>query len=355
MLLSSPPPSFPIPFANAAAGAFIRPIPVASQIGVQDGAASLTDGFVPDNFTPLGAGGVPPFGQDMNGLLKQITQWCQWVEAGGSISYDATFATGSGGYPKYAIVMSNVVPGDFWMSTADNNTTDPDSVSAANWVPDPGRISPGTPVPSFSSTVPTGFVAANTLTVGNAASNAMGRANADALLAFRSIWLRFSNTACPIYDSTQTPTTRGANPDADFAANKALATPDMRGRGVVGVDTMGNLVAPTVRLSGVPIILGNATTPGSFLGENLHVLVTGELAAHSHANSLTDPTHQHGMLAPVTTVNAASGGLAVSAQNTATATSFAATGITINNASSGSNAAHNTVSQNLTVFWNIKL
>jgi len=62
MLSTSIPPKFPIPFANAAGPSFIRPIPTASQIGIQDGAASLTDGFPPDCFTPVVAGGTPPFG-----------------------------------------------------------------------------------------------------------------------------------------------------------------------------------------------------------------------------------------------------------------------------------------------------
>ncbi len=75
---------FPIPFANAAGPSYITTIPEASQIGITAGAASLTDGFVPLNFQPVGSGGVPPRGVDFNGLLKQITQWSQWQNAGGS-------------------------------------------------------------------------------------------------------------------------------------------------------------------------------------------------------------------------------------------------------------------------------
>lgn len=354
MLVASKPPSFPIPFANSAGGAFIRSIPEASQIGIQDGAASLTTGFVPDNFLQIAAGGVPPFGQDMNGLLKQITQWCQWLEAGGPIYYDATFATGSsGGYPKGAVVESNIVPGDFWMSTADSNATDPDSVSSANWVPDPGRIASGTPVPSFSSTVPTGFIAANTLTIGNASSNATGRANGDTLLAYRAIWLAFSNTACPIFTSAGAPSTRGANPDADFAANKALSTPDMRGRGVIGVDTMGG--PATARLSGVPTTVGNATTPGSYIGENLHALTSGENGTHTHVNTLTDLQHLHGGIPTNSGVqaNAPPGGSIFS--GTGGNTTSNSSNVSITNVASGSGTAHNTVEQNVTVFWNIKL
>lgn len=351
MLAANRPPRFPIPFAQNAGGSFIRPIPEASQIGIVGGAASLNDGFVPLNATQIAAGGVPPFIQDMNGALKQITQWCQWLEAGGPIYYDATFATGdSGGYPNGAIVQSNVVPGNFWLCTADNNTTDPDSVSSANWVPLPGIISSGTPVPSFSSTVPTGFVAANTFTIGNAASNATSRANADTLLAYRAVWQQFSNTACPIFTSAGSPTTRGANPDADFNANKALSTPDGRGRGMIGVDTMGG--PATTRLAGVPVTLGNTTSPTSVIGENLHPLVAAENGLHNHGT--TDLGHVHGTNAAANTGGSGTGGGAfvINAQAAATINSNT-TGVTINN--SGSGTAHNTVSQNLTVFWNIKL
>lgn len=351
MLLASPPPRFTIPFANSAGGSFIRAIPQASQIGITGGAASLTDGFPPLCFQPVAAGGIPPFGSDMNGILSQLSKWSQWQEGGGPVFFDNTFATGgSGGYPKSAILMSAVSPGQFWMSTADSNTTDPDSVSSANWVPAPGTISSGTPMPSFSSTVPNGFVACNANTIGNASSNGTNRANADTLLAYRSIWLAFSNTACPIFTSAGSPTTRGANPDADFAANKALSTPDMRGRGLIGVDTMAG--GATTRLTGVPVTLGNATTPGSVIGENLHALVTAENGSHNHIAS--DPGHTHPYNSSTDTgvqANSPPGGHIYNPSAATTGTSF--TGITIG--TSGSGTGHNTVSQTVTVFWNIKL
>jgi hypothetical protein len=132
MKASDVPAGFPIPFAANAAGGLIRPIPRASQIGVQDGAASLNDGFVPDNFVPVGAGGVPPFGQDFNGLFNQVTKWNQWSEAGGPIYYDATFSAGIGGYPKGSLLNATSGLGFYWISTADDNPTNPDA-AGANW------------------------------------------------------------------------------------------------------------------------------------------------------------------------------------------------------------------------------
>jgi len=131
MLVSSIPLRFPMPFAASAGGSYIRVIPSASQIGITPGAASLTDGFPPLNFTPVSGGGVPPFGQDFNGILNWTSAWNQWQAAGSPVVYDATFSTAIGGYPKGALL--NAVTGvGFWSSTVDNNTTDPDA-GGANW------------------------------------------------------------------------------------------------------------------------------------------------------------------------------------------------------------------------------
>lgn len=135
MLDSDIPPKLPIRWAESAAAAYKRLIPTASQIGVTDGAASLTDGFVPLNATPIGAGGIPPDIRDMNGILFQISGWARWVAAGGSVVFDGAFASAIGGYPKGAILRSSVTTTLFWVNTTNGNTTDPDGGSPANWLP----------------------------------------------------------------------------------------------------------------------------------------------------------------------------------------------------------------------------
>lgn len=128
------PTKFNIPFANSAGGSFIRVVPEASQIGIQDGAASLTTGFPPLNFLPTGAGGVPPFGADFNGLLFQSTSWDRWFSAGGPVPYDSAFSASVGGYPQGAVVASATILGLLWFSLVDDNTADPDVVGAgAAW------------------------------------------------------------------------------------------------------------------------------------------------------------------------------------------------------------------------------
>jgi hypothetical protein len=129
---SDAPTKLQIPFASSAGGAYIRTVPVASQIGIQNGAASYTDGFPPLNFTPVGAGGVPPFGQDMNGILNAATAIDRWVSAGGAFYYDSAYQTLIGGYPKDACVRSLTTTARTWCSTVNNNTTNPDT-GGANW------------------------------------------------------------------------------------------------------------------------------------------------------------------------------------------------------------------------------
>ena len=130
MLISGIPAKFPIVWGASAV--YINTIPTMSQIGVNAGFASLPDGFVPLNQTPIAAGGVPPRIQDLNGILNELAAWSQWQQAGGAIVYDSAFQTAVGGYPNRAIVCSAATPGKIWVSTADGNTTNPDS-SGAGW------------------------------------------------------------------------------------------------------------------------------------------------------------------------------------------------------------------------------
>lgn len=129
MQASNQPVSLPIPFAAGAGSSFIRTIPTASQIGITNGAASLTDGFPPLCFTAVNAGGVPPFGQDFNGILNYLSSAIQWFQAGYFPAYNPTFALAIGGYPNNATITNSVGTG-FWKSIADNNLTNPDAGSA---------------------------------------------------------------------------------------------------------------------------------------------------------------------------------------------------------------------------------
>ena len=128
MQASSIPAKFPMPFAQTG---LRNVIPTPSQVGAVNGAASLSDGFPPINFTPVADGGVPPFGKDMNGILYAISVWTQWANAGAPVTFDAAFSTAIGGYPAGAWLTS-AAGGTWWLSLVDNNTSNPDA-GGANW------------------------------------------------------------------------------------------------------------------------------------------------------------------------------------------------------------------------------
>ncbi len=136
----SPPDVIVRPFGNAGLGpttpgGLTLPIPVPSQIGVTPGRASFTDGFPPLTMQdPASAGGVPPYGQDMNGLLYMLTWYAAWVQGGGGFFYSSAFSTANGGYKKGAVLRSTTNDALQWLNTLDGNTTDPDSGGAANWI-----------------------------------------------------------------------------------------------------------------------------------------------------------------------------------------------------------------------------
>lgn len=185
------------------------------------------------------------------------------------------------------------------------------------------------PMPWSGSTAPSGWVRCNGLTIGNASSSATERANADTANLFTHLWNEYSNSVCAVSGG------RGASAAADYAANKAIALPDMRGRGFFGLDGMGNSTAGRLGT-----IITDATTNGGSGGTETVTLSTSQLPVHSHANTLNDPGHAHAMNG--LTVVQGSGSPAVPAGNgtggysTATST----TGITISNANAGSGAAH---------------
>ena len=130
MNLADIPSKFVIPFASSAGAGYIRNIPQ-NPTGVA-GQASLTEGFPPANFNPVAGGGVPPFGQDFNGILNPVTAWNRWQATGVIPPYDATWQAAVGGYPKSALVQSLVELGLIYMSLVDGNVTNPDN-GGAGW------------------------------------------------------------------------------------------------------------------------------------------------------------------------------------------------------------------------------
>ncbi|WP_046865923.1 hypothetical protein [Microvirga massiliensis] len=88
-----------------------------------------------------------------------------------------------------------------------------------------------------------GWVRDNGRTIGSAGSGATERANADTQALFEYLWLTYDNMICPVSGG------RGATGAADFAANKTIALPDLRGRTPVGLDDMGHVAANRIQVS----------------------------------------------------------------------------------------------------------
>lgn len=147
-------PANKISYVFASAGTFNN-IPATVSGVTLPNQASYQTGFPTITLTPLVSGGLPPLGADMNGILNALSQAANWSSAGGLYSYDSTFATTVGGYPKGALLAKYNGVG-LWQNIADANTTNPDS-GGTNWV-DPiinATINPTTD-PTFvnSSTSP---------------------------------------------------------------------------------------------------------------------------------------------------------------------------------------------------------
>lgn len=132
-----PAPVYPIVEPFGAAGIVpddvTLPIPVPSQVGVLVGAASFEDGFPPATRTDPEAGGIPPYGQDMNGILYMLSVYCALMQAGEIVPYNAAAAAAFGGYKVGAKLASAGTPGLIWTNNLDANATDPD-VTPTDWI-----------------------------------------------------------------------------------------------------------------------------------------------------------------------------------------------------------------------------
>lgn len=202
---------------------------------------------------------------------------------------------------------------------------------------------------AWRASVPTGFVRCNSRTIGNAASGATERANADTSALFQFLWTE---------DPTLTVTGgRGATAAGDYAASKTIALPDLRGRAMFGLDGMG--AGDANRILDADTTGTNSNVLGAIGGESKHTLITAELPAHNHTITVTDPGHTHTMPQGQT---AASTPQTYTSGDDYTATAFnspptgsSTTGITAVSVNTGSGTAHNNMPPFAQVQFFIKL
>lgn len=139
----------------------------------------------------------------------------------------------------------------------------------------------------IGTTAPAGYVLGAGKTIGSAASGATERANADTATLYALCWTELSNTVAPVSGG------RGVSAAADFAANKTLQVPDLRGRVRAGKDDMGGTAANRIT-NAVSGIVG--TTNGASGGAEGVTLTTAQIPSHLHG--VNDPTHFHSVSDP---------------------------------------------------------
>lgn len=153
---------------------------------------------------------------------------------------------------------------------------------------------------SFTTDVLTGWVRANGRTIGSSTSGATERANSDTQALFTFLW---PQTQLAVSGG------RGANAAADWAANKTIALPDLRGRAVAGLDDMGG--SDSGRL-GAGLLASCRLSLGCAGGEATHALTVAETPNITSNN----PTQAISVfLAGNNTAAAISGGFTVTSQN----------------------------------------
>jgi hypothetical protein len=118
-----------------------------------------------------------------------------------------------------------------------------------------------------SSTAPTGTIAPNGGTIGNASSSASTRANADTLNLFSVLWASSTNTELQLKDSSGTNVVRGVSAAADFAANRQLTIPNL-----ADGEALLAAVSSTVNTKSAGAVLAHA-----------HTFVGTAVPDHSHS------------------------------------------------------------------------
>lgn len=187
----------------------------------------------------------------------------------------------------------------------------------------------GTVIATILTAAPTGWLMFNGDTVGSAGSGAT-RASADYKGLFLALWDSLTNTDAPVSGG------RGASASADWAANKTISLPDMRGRTIIGTGTGSGLTA---------------RTHGAKLGAEEHTLTESQMPLHGH------PFRATYVAASSAAVQTTGGFLT----NNGSASSQAAYTGTVSNSQgqqiggTGGNSAHNNMQPSMALNWIVKI
>ena len=170
-----------------------------------------------------------------------------WTETAESLATDLEGEVGG-----LRWVLEKMTGGPYWLSRGNQG------VLVANTGDVKANVSP---------TPAAGWILLDDGTIGNAASGASNRANADTVTLYALLWATYSDTICPVSSG------RGASAAADYAANKTLRLPLFAGRtlGVSGTPSSANLIDAYTGTQGhtgtVPVTGGSTTV---WTGQHKH-------------------------------------------------------------------------------------
>lgn len=94
------------------------------------GRATYETGFAAINRIPIEAGGIPPFGTDMNGVLYDVSAAIQYLQSGHEFPFDAVFAASIGGYGVGAVVSDSSDKSLLWVNGTNANSAFPSGWSS---------------------------------------------------------------------------------------------------------------------------------------------------------------------------------------------------------------------------------
>ncbi|WP_260291694.1 phage tail protein [Proteus vulgaris] len=95
-------------------------IPEKYETSMESNQATWDQGFGQITMLPVSAGGLPPKGQDFNGILNQMCETIVHISKGGVFKFSVDYATAINGYPKGAILQSEDEK-KYYQSLIDNN------------------------------------------------------------------------------------------------------------------------------------------------------------------------------------------------------------------------------------------
>lgn len=133
MQKSNAPTKLTVVFASGSGAGPVNNVPLTP--GATPGTASYQTGFTSVNMEPIASGGIPPFGADFNGVIKDSTTAQIWQQCGYMYPYDSGFASNANinGYPANSVLMMGNGKG-MWLNSTDNNTANPDASGSTGWI-----------------------------------------------------------------------------------------------------------------------------------------------------------------------------------------------------------------------------